>query len=514
MNERRSTLSAFLSYESSIAKPGFNRWLIPPAAWAVNMSIGQVYAFSVFKIPLTRSIGVTHSASGDWNQPAIAWIFSLSIAILGLSAALFGRWVERAGPRRAMFIAALCFGSGFYLASLGVALHQLWLIYIGYGIVGGVGLGIGYITPVATLIKWFPDRPGLATGLAMVGFGGGAMIGSPLAVKLMQHFQTATDTGVLKTFLAMGTIYLAAMLLGAVVIRLPAPGWRPEGWHPKEVVAADGAGDVTASEALKLPQFWLLWAIICCNSIAGFGILEQASPMVQDLFSLGAVAGGGFVGVLSLFNMAGRSDYLGRKRTFYLFFAFGAVLYWVLPYTGANHFNSVIGFVIISGVLISMYGGGFSTIPAYAKDVFGSSHIGAIYGRLQTATATAGILGPIIVSYSREHQLAAGVSKSGAYQFVLHALIVLLLLGLVANLLVRPAAGKARRSQVLEEAKASISSSSKDLRLSPRTPRFVLATAWVLVLIPGIWGVYNTTLNAGKLVGSGSMANQAIHQAR
>jgi MFS family permease len=442
-------MTSFLSRESSIARPGYSRWLVPPAAWAVNMSIGQVYAFSVFKIPLTHLIGVTHSADADWSQPSIAWIFSLAIASLGFSAALFGRWIEREGPRKAIFYAALCFGAGFYVASLGIALHQLWLIYLGYGVIGGIGLGLGYITPVAALIKWFPDRPGLASGIAMVGFGGGAMIGSPLAVKLMQHFHTAADTGVLKTFLVMGTIYLIAMLLGAFLIRVPAPGWTPANWRsPSRNAGLVSANSVSVQSAVRTPQFWLLWIVICFNAIAGFGILEQASPMIQDLFGIGAIAAGGFVGVLSLFNMAGRflwsaiSDYLGRKGTFALFFTLGIAFYWLLPYTGVYHLNSIVAFVFIAGILISIYGGGFSTLPAYAKDIFGSIDVGAIYGRLQTATATAGILGPILVNYSRQHQIAAGVSKAAAYQFVLHGLTGLLVLGFIANLFIAPVASR------------------------------------------------------------------------
>jgi MFS family permease len=440
---------SFLDREHSLADLGYSRWLVPPAAWAVNLSIGQVYAFSVFKIPLTRQLGITHSAAGDWSQPSVAWIFSFAIAVLGLSAALFGRWIEREGPRKAMFAAALCFGLGFFIAAAGVRTHQLWLIYLGYGGIGGIGLGLGYITPVATLLKWFPDRPGLATGLAMVGFGGGAMVGSPLALLLMGHFHSPTDTGVSRTFLVLGIVYLLAMASGALLIRIPREGWQPEG----ATATATSRGlvsdkSVSVTQAVRTRQFWLLWLVICLNSIAGFGILEQASPMIQDLFGIGAVAAGGFVGVLSLFNMAGRffwssvSDYLGRKTTFVLFFAFGILLYWFLPYSAGNHINSIALFVLVSGVLISIYGGGFSTIPAYVKDMFGTSHVGAIYGRVQTATSTAGILGPILVNYSRQHQLALGVSRAGAYQHVLHLVTGLLVLGLLANLLVSPVASK------------------------------------------------------------------------
>lgn len=438
---------ALLDRESSIAKPGFSRWLVPPAALAVHLSIGQVYSFSVFKIPLTRLIGITHSAPGDWNQPEIAWIFSLAIGVLGLAAAFFGPWLERNGPRKAMFYAAICFGAGFYISSLGVRFHQLGLIYAGYGVVGGIGLGLGYLAPVATLMKWFPDRPGLATGLAIMGFGGGAMIGSPLAVRLMAHFRTATDAGVANTFLVMGTFYLIFMLYGALLVRLPRPGWKPAGWEPK--TSASGlisSHSVSVKNAFRTPQFWLLWLVLCMNTTAGISILEQASPMIQDLFGIGAVAAGGFVGVLSLFNMSGRffwstlSDYIGRKTTFLIFLVLGAALYWALPYTDRT--GSIVLFVIIAGVLISMYGGGFSTIPAFLRDIFGPTEVGAIYGRLLTAWSAAGILGPVLVNYSRQHLLASGVSKVDAYRYVLHIMSGLLALGLVADLMVRPVKAK------------------------------------------------------------------------
>jgi len=442
---------SFLDRDNSIAKPGYSRWLVPPAAWAVNLSIGQVYAFSVFKIPLTRLIGVTHSASADWTQPSIAWIFSLAIGMLGISAALFGRWIEREGPRKAMFLAAICFALGFYLASIGIRIHHLWLVYFGYGVIGGIGLGFGYITPVATLLRWFPDRPGFATGLAMVGFGGGAMLGSPLALKLMGYFRSANDTGVASTFVVMGSFYLLFMIAGAWVVRVATTGWKPAGWVPLTVTSKwISTHEVGVRDAVRTPQFWLLWLVICANSIAGFGILEQASPMIQDLFGITAVAAGGFVGLLSIFNMAGRffwsstSDFLGRKITFGMILMLGIVLYWSLPYTGRSHLNSIVAFILISGVAISMYGGGFSTVPAYLKDMFGAAEVGAIYGRLQTATAAAGILGPILVNYSRQHQILAGVSNPDAYQFVLHWMAGLLVVGLVANWFVKPVAERCR----------------------------------------------------------------------
>jgi MFS family permease len=444
-------LLSFLDREKSIAQPGFSRWLVPPAALAIHLSIGQAYAFSVFKIPLTQLLGVSKSLPDDWRQPQIAWIFSLAIVILGLSAATFGKWLEGAGPRKAMFASAVCFGMGFFISYLGVVGHQLWLLYLGYGVVGGTGLGLGYISPVSTLIKWFPDRPGLATGMAIMGFGGGAMIGSPLAIKLMAHFRTPTNVGVGKTFLVMGTIYFIFMMFGVFTIRVPREGWKPEGWvpsaKPNEMITSH---NVEVNTAFRTPQFWLLWIVLCTNVTAGIGIIEQASPMIQDLFkgAIGPVAAGGFVGLLSLFNMGGRffwsslSDDIGRKTTYFIFFSLGAVLYFLLPETGANHWNNIKLFVVIACVLLSMYGGGFATIPAYLRDMFGTYNVSAIHGRLLTAWSTAGVLGPLLVNHMREYELQHGADKASAYQSVLHVMAALLIVGLIANLLVRPVAEK------------------------------------------------------------------------
>jgi MFS family permease len=449
---------SFLEREQTIAAPGFNRWLVPPAALAIHLSIGQAYAFSVFKIPLSQLIGYSKPATGDWRQSQIAWIFSIAILMLGLSAAVFGKWLEAAGPRKAMFASAVCFSLGFLVSYFGVVTHQLWVIYLGYGVLGGTGLGLGYISPVSTLIKWFPDRPGLATGLAIMGFGGGAMIGSPLAIKLMAHFRTATDLGVGRTFLVMGAIYFLFMMFGVFTVRVPRPDWKPEGWTPPANQAAMiTARNMDVSTAVHTPQFWLLWVVLCTNVTAGIGIIEQASPMIQDLFkgSIGPVAAGGFVGLLSLFNMGGRffwssvSDFVGRKATYFMFFALGAVLYYFLPFTGADHLNSLVLFVSTCAILLTMYGGGFATIPAYLRDMFGTYHVSAIHGRLLTAWSTAGILGPVLVNYTREHQLARGVDKAGAYSTVLHIMTGLLVLGLIANWMVRPVDEKYWRSSTV-----------------------------------------------------------------
>ena len=434
---------SFLDRDRSVAAPGYNRWLVPPAALAIHLSIGQAYAFSVFKNPLLA----LHAADGSaWNLKEMGYIFSIAIAFLGLSAAVFGAWLERAGPRRAMFYSAVCFGSGFYVAALGAHLHSLALIYLGYGVIGGIGLGLGYISPVSTLIKWFPDRPGLSTGLAIMGFGGGAMIGGPLASDLMAFFKAHGASAIPLTFLTMGALYFVFMMYGVFTIRVPGPGWKPAGWVPVEKpTAMISSHNVAVATAWKTPQFALLWIVLCTNVTAGIGILEQASPMIQDLFKgrIGAVAAVGFVGLLSLFNMGGRffwaavSDSIGRKGTYLCFFAIGAVLYFVLP-----SLHSIGAFVSVACILLSMYGGGFATIPAYLKDLFGGFNVSAIHGRLLTAWSTAGIVGPLIVNGTLDHYVATGRPKAQAYPTILHIMCGLLVIGLIANLLVRPVAGK------------------------------------------------------------------------
>lgn len=398
----------FFDRESTVAGPGFSRWLVPPAALAVHLSIGQVYAFSVFKLPLTKAIGITAPAPNDWTQPQLAWIFSIAILFLGASAAVFGRWVERVGPRKTMAVAALCFGGGFIVSAFGVWWHQLWLIYLGYGVIGGCGLGLGYISPVSTLVKWFPDRPGMATGMAIMGFGGGAFIGSNLSLLLMNTFKTATSVGVGKTFVALGLIYFCYMMFGSLIVRVPAENWKPAGHvSPTQSHGLITTANVTVDNAWRTPQFWLLWIVLCFNVTAGIGILEQASPMIQEMFpgKVLAAAAGGFVALLSLFNMAGRfiwsslSDFTGRKVIYVIYLLLGAVLYCLIPLSG--HSGSVVFFVAVCAVILSMYGGGFATVPAYLKDLFGPMQVGAIHGRLLTAWSAAGILGPVLVNYIR-----------------------------------------------------------------------------------------------------------------
>jgi MFS family permease len=436
---------SILDRENTVAPAGFNRWLVPPAALCIHLCIGQVYALSVFNLPLTKLIGLTKSVPGDWSLADIGWIFSVAIAFLGLAAAFSGAWLDRVGPRKAMTLAALCFGGGFIVASFGVSLHSLPMIYLGYGVLGGIGLGIGYISPVRTLITWFPDRPGMATGLAIMGFGGGAMIASPLSVLLMHHFATATDLGVSSAFLTLGIVYGAFMLIGAAIVRVPAADWRPAGFVP----AANSSrfitsGTVDVATALRTPQFYLLWGVLFLNVTAGIGVLSQASPMIQEMFkgSVTPITAAGFVGLLSLFNMGGRfvwaslSDKIGRKPTYFVFFLLGILLYASVP--SVARLGSVAGFVLCYGIILSMYGGGFATVPAYLKDLFGTRHVGAIHGCLLTAWSAAGVLGPVLVDYIRQYQISNGVDKADAYTVTMYIMAGLLAIGAICNFLITP----------------------------------------------------------------------------
>ncbi len=431
---------SFLDRERTIAKPGFSRWMVPPAALCMHLCIGQAYAFSVFNLPMTRLLGISKSTPDDWKLTELGWIFSIAIVFLGLSAAVFGRWVEEGGPRKAMFTAGLCWTVGFLLSAVGVYAHQLWLIYLGYGVLGGIGLGIGYISPVSTLIKWFPDRPGMATGMAIMGFGGGAFIASPLSVWLMARFTTATHVGVAEAFICLGVIYLCFTWIGAAIVRVPAPGWLPEGYTPPvQAQKLITRSDVFVYDALKTPQFWLIWWVLCLNVTAGIGVLGQASAMSQEMFpgKVTVAAAAGFVGLISLFNMLGRffwastSDLIGRKNTYFCFFAIGTALYILVPHTGT--IGSVALFVLCFCVILSMYGGGFATVPAYLRDMFGTRYVGAIHGMLLTAWSAAGIFGPVLVNYIRQYQIDNGVPKAQAYNTTMYIMAGLLVIGFICN---------------------------------------------------------------------------------
>jgi MFS family permease len=448
-------MPSVLDRDRTIAPPGYNRWLVPPAALAVHLSIGEVYAFSVFKAPLVKHF--------DSSLTTIGWIFSLAIVMLGLSAAFGGTWVERNGPRKAMAISTVCWVLGFLIGSLGVSTDQLWLVFLGYGGIGGIGLGVGYISPVSTLIKWFPDRPGLATGLAIMGFGGGAVIASPLSTELMGHYAGGSTDGIAATLLTLAVLYAVVMSLGAWVVRVPPEGWAPEGFVPATVShGMRTTANVTAASAIRTPQFWLLWIVLFCNVSAGIGILQQAAPMIQDFFSsVDVKAAAGFVGLLSLCNMAGRfvwsstSDLIGRRQIYAFYLGVGALLYLVLALSGTS---SKALFVTVTCVILSFYGGGFATVPAYLKDMFGGLEVGAIHGRLLTAWSAAGVAGPWIVDHIADHQKSAGKSGSDLYTLSFEIMVGVLIVGFIANALVRPVDGQHHAAADTEGATAGASS--------------------------------------------------------
>ena len=534
----------FFSKERITAGPGFNRWVVPPAALAIHLCIGMAYGFSVFWIPLSKALGVTSSVacrkdlsflgdlidqafttSCDWKIATLGWTYTLFFVFLGSSAALWGGWVERVGPRKAGMVAALCWCGGLVIAAGGVIIHQLWLVWLGSGVIGGIGLGLGYISPVSTLVKWFPDRRGMSTGLAIMGFGGGAMIGAPLADKLMKMFATSAQVGVWQTFLIIAAIYFIFMMCGSLGYRIPAPNWKPEGWKPPGRRSLVTDGQVHADVAVRTPQFWLLWSVLTLNVTAGIGVLGMASPLLQEVFggrligvrasfdeltpaqlSVIAATAAGFTGLLSLFNILGRifwaslSDQIGRQATYMVFFLFGAALYAAIPWTADD--GSLGLFVAFFCIILSMYGGGFATVPAYLADLFGSRMVSAIHGRLLTAWATAGVLGPVLVNYIREYQLSHGVPRAEVYSVTMYILAGLLAIGFVCNLMIQPVAKKyfMTRAQIAElDATSSAAAVRVDIgggASTAVTPVALVWGAWAAVGIPLAWGVYMTSLKA------------------
>ena len=528
----------WLDRERTVATAGFNRWLVPPAALAIHLCIGMAYGLSVFWLPLTHLVGGAKPAacaglaqslvatSCDWRVDDVNWMFKLSIVVLGASAAIWGGWLERVGPRRAGVTAAVCWSGGLAITAAGIMLHQLWLMWLGTGLIGGIGLGLGYISPVSTLIKWFPDRRGMATGMAIMGFGGGAMIGAPLANLLMNLLRgEGAAAAVAGTFLVLAAIYLVFMLGGAFAYRVPPAGWRP----PAAAAAARAmvtTGHVHLRDAHRTPQFWLLWAALFLNVSAGIGVLAMSSPMLQEIFAgrlIGQPGSGflqldpaqrtavasiaaGFTGLLSLFNIAGRffwasfSDRIGRKLTFATFFVLGVALYALAPW--AAHAGNKALFVAALCVILSMYGGGFATVPAYLADLFGTQFVGAIHGRLLTAWSAAGLVGPSIVGLMRDSRIAAGVPRDQVYDQAMYVLAALLAAGFVANLLIRPVAARWFMSEAaLAEARAgqpkAAPGGSHGIGIGGLTAGAVLACA--AVGLPLVWGVARTVLTALKL---------------
>jgi MFS family permease len=532
-----------LAKERTVAGPNFNRWLVPPAALCIHLCIGMAYGFSVFWLPLSKAVGISKAvdcpadmgfvaslfaSTCDWKVSTLGWMYTLFFVFLGSAAAAWGGWLEHAGPRKAGFIAALCWCGGLVISAIGVYVHQIWMLWVGSGIIGGIGLGLGYISPVSTLIKWFPDRRGMATGMAIMGFGGGAMIGSPLADMLMKHYATPTDVGVWPTFLTLAAVYFVFMTCGAFGYRIPPRGWKPVGWTPPAGMKQNSLitqRQVHLDVAWKTPQFWLIWGVLCLNVSAGIGVIGMASPMLQEVFAgklLGvdvafndlsadqkakiATIAAGFTGLLSLFNIAGRffwaslSDKLGRKLTYFTFFTLGIALYASVPTLG--HLGQIALFVAAFGIILSMYGGGFATVPAYLADVFGTQMVGAIHGRLLTAWSAAGIIGPVLINYIRDFQLAHGVSKALAYDITMYILVGLLVLGFICNWLVKPVAEKYYMSEAelaAEQKKAHESSVVVPANAAAPAAAGVspmLVASWMFVGVPILWGAWITLQKA------------------
>ena len=545
-----TTSPRFLDKERIIAGPGFNRWLVPPAALAIHLCIGMAYGFSVFWLPLSKAIGIKDAikcgpdvgfwaqlftTTCDWQISTLGWMYTLFFVLLGTSAATWGGWLERAGPRKAGVVSAVCWCGGMLLSALGIYLHQFWLMLLGSGVIGGIGLGLGYISPVSTLIKWFPDRRGMATGMAIMGFGGGAMIGSPLAADLMKYFASPSDVGVMQTFIVMALVYFVFMMAGALGYRVPETGWKPEGWTPPAAQVNNAMitqRHVHVSKVWGIPQFWLIWMVLCMNVSAGIGVIGMASPMLQEVFGgtligvpgkfgdldkdqLKAIAtvAAGFTALLSLFNIGGRffwaslSDKLGRKLTYVAFFVLGGLLYFSVPSSAAA--GSIVFFVAAFCIILSMYGGGFATVPAYLADIFGTQMVGAIHGRLLTAWATAGVLGPVVVNYMREYQLGLGIPREQVYNQTMYILVGMLVVGLICNLLVKPLDDKwfmtaeelAQEKRLAhEKAQASEVTRTGEASGSDAVSPVLVALAWAAVGLPLAWGVYRTLLSVAKFL--------------
>jgi len=534
-----------LAKERTVAGPNFNRWLVPPAALCIHLCIGMAYGFSVFWLPLSKAVGVTKAvdcpadmgffaslfaSTCDWKVSTLGWMYTLFFVFLGSAAALWGGWLERAGPRKAGFIAALCWCGGLVISAIGVYVHQIWMLWVGSGVIGGIGLGLGYISPVSTLIKWFPDHRGMATGFAIAGFGGGAMIGAPLANLLINYFKTPASVGVWETFATMGVVYFTFMIIGAFSYRVSPAGWQPDGWTaPVKANAMITQNNVHLNDAHKTPQFWLIWWVLCLNVSAGIGVIGMASPMLQEIFAgkliglpdvgfnqldatqKAAIAGiaAGFAGLISLFNIGGRvfwaslSDYIGRKNTYFCFFLLGIALYASVPTFAAM--GSKLLFVLAFCIILSMYGGGFATVPAYLADMFGTQFVGAIHGRLLTAWSTAGIVGPVVVNYLREFQLAAGVPRDQLYNSTMYVLCAMLVAGVICNYLIKPVDHKwhmsaddvAKLQAASAKAEAAIQHGSFGIGRGGLDGKAALF--WLFVGVPLAWGVWKTVESAVKI---------------
>ena len=477
-------MTGLLAKERIIAAPGYNRWRVPIASILIHLCIGSVYAWSIYNPHLTRINGVVTSAGDDWSLSEVVWVFTVAIVFLGLAAAFAGKWLEQVGPRMVGVVSACCWGGGYLIGAAGIMTHQLWLLYLGYGVIGGCGLGLGYVSPVSTLIRWFPDRRGMAAGMAIMGFGGGAMIGTPMKEYFIRLFYRAPEylgtqsqvelvteagrrfsevggvlqevvivgssevrdmtlpgpegvyvvgsgaTGVAEAFILIGLIYLTVMLIAAFSYRLPPQGWQPDGWQkPNEDTRSKliTTANVDIDQALRTPQFYQLWIVLCLNVTAGIGVLGVARTMITEIFgttlpqTVDTAFAATYVVMISAFNMVGRfiwasaSDYLGRRNTYWIFFLLGIALYLSIPFTAQQVSASpsiiwLVYFYAATMIIFTMYGGGFATIPAYLADIFGTRYVGGIHGRLLTAWSTAGLLGPLAITSLRQNSVTRAIN--------------------------------------------------------------------------------------------------------
>ena len=477
-------MTGLLAKERIIAATGYNRWRVPIASILIHLCIGSVYAWSIYNPHLIRINGVVTSAGDDWSLSEVVWVFTVAIVFLGLAAAFAGKWLEQVGPRMVGVVSACCWGGGYLVGAAGIMTHQLWLLYLGYGVIGGCGLGLGYVSPVSTLIRWFPDRRGMAAGMAIMGFGGGAMIGTPMKEYFIRLFYRAPEylgtqsqvelvteagrrfaevggvlrevvivgateardmtlpgpegvyvvgsgaTGVAEAFILIGLIYLAVMLIAAFSYRLPPQGWQPDGWQAPDEDARDKlitTANVDIDQALRTPQFYQLWIVLCLNVTAGIGVLGVARTMITEIFgttlpqTVDTAFAATYVVMISAFNMVGRfiwasaSDYLGRRNTYWIFFLLGIALYLSVPFTAQQVSASpsviwLVYFYAATMIIFTMYGGGFATIPAYLADIFGTRYVGGIHGRLLTAWSTAGVLGPLAITSLRQNSVTRAIN--------------------------------------------------------------------------------------------------------
>ncbi|RJX30328.1 MAG: MFS transporter [Oxalobacter sp.] len=547
-----------LGKEYTIAGEGFNRWMVPASALMIHLCVGMGYGMSVFWLPMSRIVGVSQgtgkplvcpsdmsifaqlfTTSCDWKVVMASAVFAILFFMLGTTTAIWGNWLEHVGPRKCGFASCCCFVSFFILAAIGTIFHQLWIVWIG-AVIGGIGLGLGYITPVSTLIKWFPDRVGMSTGFAVGGFGGGAMCGAPFANWLMNMYATPTSTGLWQTFLTLAVVYCGLMLAGAFSIRVSPTGWKPAGFVPKTSgnMVDDGHGglieasafNVETNQSMKTPQFWFCWGMLFLNVSAGIGVISMASPLLQEVFAgnliglpgvtfdqltaaqRGQVAtiAAGFAGLLSLFNIAGRlfwaslSDIIGRKNTYFVFFLAGAALYAYIP-TLAGSLNLVL-FLCAACVCLTFYGGGFATIPAYLADLFGTQFVGAIHGRLLTAWSCAGLISPLLINVIRDVQINNGVPKAQAYSVTLYIMACFLIVGFICAVLVKPVHSKhymsaeavAANQAALDE-KIAAAAQGGQLRVEKPTSTGKLIGSWVIVGIPLAYGIWQTVLQTAKM---------------